>query len=360
VNDRQDVESLLVIGFDGLDYELLCRHGLPCARLLPLFSPVPVTGPAWTSIYTGDSVGAHKVRDCFGLPGFRRYARNEILHQLLWRARLLVGRLGLREPLEETRTYATTSSTYIWDSLGRAGVTVKLVNLPAVLPVREVNGIHVAGWPLDKRRRWYYPDEIGPTIPEDYAEWSDIIQWYEKPVIDRGKIHREKLRKLGWEGARRKTEATSLELAKLFATLPPASFQMVQFSFIDRLGHVFGIQADAERFCYSLVNRIVELLLEQTSPDSFIVVSDHGFQKREHTDCGALAVGGTIAERLKVPSGYTVDVLDIAPTVAAFYGVGHPAEGNNLLGTEPVAGRKSHDEGERNRVIGRMREIGYF
>jgi len=243
---QQNDCKLLVVGFDGLDFELFKAHCRVDLDIVPLHSPVPVTGPAWTSIYTGDGVSTHKVRDCFGLPTFRRYARNEVLHKALWRARQLIGKLGLREPLQECRTYADTSSRYVWDTLGAGGVSVKLVNLPVAAPVRQVNGIHVAGWPIDRRARWHWPDSIGRLIPDDYAELSDIIQWFENPVVDRGKVHRRCLRELGAQRAKDRTRDTCHRLARFFLQLPAAQFQMVQFSFIDRLGHVFGISADTE------------------------------------------------------------------------------------------------------------------
>ena len=353
--------KLLVIGFDGLDFELFqARHKLP-VRVLPLYSPVPVTGPAWTSLYTGDSVSTHKVRDCFGLPALRRYARSEVLHQVLWRSRRLAGKLGLREPLQECRTYADTSSAYVWDTLGEHGVTVKLVNLPVASPVRAVNGVHVGGWPLDKRRRWYWPDDIVDLVPPDYAQCSDIMQWFEEPVVDRARVHRGPLRQMGEAAAREKTRATSQRLADLFVRLPRAQFQMVQFSFIDRLGHVFGIEGEMETFCYGLVRELSEMLLEAVKPESFALVGDHGFRGPEHTDYACLAVGGPLQEELNLPSGYRPDTLDLAPTIAGVFGVDHSCEGNDLRDRSQMQqSRKADDAGERETIIARMREIGYM
>jgi len=358
---QQNDCKLLVVGFDGLDFELFKAHCRVDLDIVPLHSPVPVTGPAWTSIYTGDGVSTHKVRDCFGLPTFRRYARNEVLHKALWRARQLIGKLGLREPLQECRTYADTSSRYVWDTLGAGGVSVKLVNLPVAAPVRQVNGIHVAGWPIDRRARWHWPDSIGRLIPDDYAELSDIIQWFENPVVDRGKVHRRCLRELGAQRAKDRTRDTCHRLARFFLQLPAAQFQMVQFSFIDRLGHVFGISADTEEFCYDLVNSLTEELVAGVSPRGLLVVSDHGFQGQEHTDRACLGVGGSVRARLNLPAAYRADLLDVAPTIAGLFGLEHPCEGNDLgRGDLLEGGRKEADRQEREQIMARMRDIGYF
>ena len=59
--------KVMVIGFDGLDYELFKKRNSRDMLLLPLLAPIPATGPSWTSIYTGDSMARHNIRDVFGL-----------------------------------------------------------------------------------------------------------------------------------------------------------------------------------------------------------------------------------------------------------------------------------------------------
>jgi hypothetical protein len=353
--------KLLVIGFDALDYELFKAHTRLRSDLYPLYSPVPVTGPAWTSIYTGDSVAKHGVREGWGFSSVRRYARSEFGHRAHWFARWLAGRCGLRRREPVLRTYRTTESVYMWDSLGKAGVTVKLVNLPITSPARAVRGVHVAGFPLDLRRRWYWPDSVSALLPQDYAELSDVIQWFEDPVLDRYHVWRGPLHAMGLAAAKEKVRRTAHRLADLFVALPRGDLEMVQFSFIDRLGHAFGIAGETEEFCYALADELVRAVLRGSCPDSMLIVSDHGFQGSEHTSYGCLAINGALAGRVRVPEDYEPSVLDVAPTIAGCFGASHhPCEGNDLTSRRAIAARGAADaDGDRAEIMARMRDVGY-
>jgi len=121
---------LLLIGFDGLDYELFRSCAPDGFEILPLLAPIPVTGPSWTSIYTGDAMATHGVRDVFGLEFRRYYSRNRLVHLFRWHLHNLGLVIRRKPPRRRHKSYETTCSTYLWDTLGRAGLTFKIVNMP--------------------------------------------------------------------------------------------------------------------------------------------------------------------------------------------------------------------------------------
>jgi len=354
-------KNLLVIGFDGLDYELFKNYVRPPFDLLPLYAPVPVTGPSWTSLYTGDSVTTHNVRDVFGLEFRRRYARNDTLHLIRWHLHNLGRLLRGKATHKRFATYATTPSKYLWDTLNAGGVDVKLVNMPITCPVREIKGLHVGGFPLVRRGRWYWPDEIAHQIPDDYIDLVDITHWFQDPERDSHRVWRRAITATGFEANRQRVVDTANRLVDLFCELPPARLQMVQFSFIDRLGHVFGVRDEVERFGYELAGSLVGRLVAGVKPDATMIISDHGFMGDEHTDKGCLAVDATLRPMLQVAEGYTPSVLDIAPTIAAYFGLAHPCEGNDLTaGGNYTTRHDEQDEQEKAEITKRLRALGYM
>ena len=354
-------KKLLVIGFDGLDCELFKKRTPAGMDLWPLYAPIPITGPSWTSIYTGDSVATHGVRDVYGLEFRRRYSRNDALHLLRWHLHNL-GRVLRGKPAHErVATYATTTSRYVWDTLGADGVTAKLVALPITCPVREVNGVQVGGFPVVRRSRWYWPDAIGPDIPHDYPQMVDVPHWFQDPERDSHRHWRQCLRQMGLAEASRRITDYAGRMVELFAALPGGELEMVQFPFIDRIGHVFGIAGQGQEFAYGLVGELIGRLIDLSRPDATLVVSDHGFRGDEHTDYGCLAAGRSIREAIKLPAGYTPSVLDVAPTVAAFFGHAHDCEGNNLLGGgEFVTRRSAQDLEDKAEITERLKDLGYL
>lgn len=354
-------DKLLVVGFDGLDHELFARHNALDLDVHPLYAPIPVTGPSWTSLYTGDSMTTHNVRDVYGLEFRRRYARNDVLHLLRWRLHNL-GRVLRGKPAHKRyATYATTPSTHVWDTLGEAGVRVKIVNMPITCPVRPVHGVHVGGFPLIRRGRWYWPDEIGERIPDEYVDWVDITHWFQDPERDSHRQWRRELTKMGFDEGRRRAGEAADRLAGMFLSLPEARLEMVQFSFIDRFGHVFGVDGEVERWCYAKVGELLGRLIDAADPAGVLVISDHGFQGDGHTDYGVLAAGRAMRDRLRVPDDYTPSVLDVAPTIAAWFGATHDCEGNNLLAEGDYVTRDAEqDAAEKAEITKRLKNLGYL
>ena len=353
--------KLLVMGFDGLDYELFKQRGPAGLEVLPLYSPVPVTGPAWTSIYTGDSTTTHGVRNVYGLETRRRYARNELLHWVGWYGHQLFRLLRFKPLHRRYVTRARTQSKYIWDTLSAAGVRVKVVAMPITCPVRKVNGIHVGGFPVVTRKAWCYPAELSEKVPADYAKWCDIIHCFQDPELHSHRHWKRRLKAMGLEGPKKTLAENTEKLAAFFLSLPGADLEMIQFSFIDRLGHVFGMGGAPEEFCYDMVLRLIRNVGDAVRPEAMMVISDHGFQGDAHTDYGALGLGGTIRDLIHLPAGYTPTVLDVAPTIGGLFGVPHLCEGNDLTGVGPYVTRpREEDEREKADIMGRLRELGYL
>lgn len=353
--------KVLVIGFDALDYELFARHNPMGMQLSPLLAPIPVTGPSWTSMYTGDSVARHGVWNVFGLEFRKRYARSDRTNLLLWHLHNVWRVVTFKWPHKRYATYATTPSKYVWDTLGQAGVTFKIVNMPITCPVREVNGVHLGGFPLITRKRWYFPDSIADQIPADYMQMSDLIQWVAEPEWHSNRRWKRRLEEMGFDTVIRRAEKEAHQMIDLFLKLPAADVEMVQFSFVDRIAHLFSMSGQVEQVCYKLVNTLVSELIERARPESVMIVSDHGAQGKGHTDYGCLALEGQLAETVGIPDGYTASVLDVAPTLAAFLGATHTCEGNDLTVTGDYETRNSQQEQEeKEKMIQHLKDIGYL
>jgi len=357
----EDNHKLLVIGFDALDYGVSRRRPIDGFEIHPLYSPVPATGPGWTSMYTGDSLGAHGVGDVWGLETSRRYARSDWLHNLRFAAHQLARRIRRKPVKPRYASPATTKSTYLWATLGGGGVTTKLVNMPITCPVSPIEGIVLGGFPVLTRTRWYYPGSIGGKIPPEYVRWTDMVHWFQDPERQSHRVWKRGLADLGADAALRRAEDDSRKLIDLFCELPAQQVEMIQFSFIDRIGHITGIDGDIEQRCYDMAAELAAELLERVRPASAMLVSDHGFAGDDHTDLGVWGLAGEIAEKVRIPEGYRPSLLDVAPTVAGFFGLEHPCEGNDLTGGGEITGRTDEqDAAEREDMIRRMRDLGYL
>lgn len=352
--------KLLVIGFDGLDDELFDTRNTLDLDVLPLFSPVPATGPGWTSIYTGDDASTHNIRDVWGMERFRRYARNPILNDVIWYLHQL-GRLTRGKNLRgRYDTRETTRSTYLWDTLNDADLSVRLLNLPITCPARPVQGVHVAGFPLI-HEDWYFPTEIGALIPDDYPAIIDLNQWLQDPQYDAHGVWKRRITKFPRRTIFEKSRRDALQLCDLFDSLPAGDFEMIQFSFCDRFGHVYGVRDETEDVAYALVLGLIERLIDASEPDAVLIVSDHGFQGDEHTDRGVLGLGGAMRDEIDLPDGYVPSVIDVAPTIADVVGTEHVCDGSALTCADELTERPDDPyQDEKMEMLQRMRDIGYM
>ncbi len=353
--------KLLLIGFDGLDYELYKQFRDSDCTLLPSLAPIPVTGPSWTSIYTGDSMATHGVRDVYGFEFRRRYSHNDFVHLARWYIHNFGLMLRRKPALKRWATCQTTGSTHIWRTLSDAGLSLKTIAMPISCHAVEVNGTMISGFPVVDRKQWFYPPSIADKIPADYKELADMVHWFSDPERDKHSYWGDCLRELGIEAAKPRIIETTDRLLEFFISLPAADVEMIQFSFIDRMGHGFDMADEVMEFCYARVNALVRKLTEAREPGSTVIVSDHGFQGDDHTDYGVLALAGEIADRVHIPEGYTPSVLDIAPTLAGFLGTEHPCEGNNLTIESSYVTRNDESEArEKEQMKEHLRNLGYL
>jgi len=366
---------VLVVGFDALDYELFSRFASPGYSIIPLYSPVPITGPAWSSIYTGLSVPNHGISELWGRRKFRYYSRHKSLDDLLWNIRKLAGYMGLKSRMTDYRTYATSGNDFLWDVLSRNGIDCKLFNLPCTYPAREIRGIHVAGFPARGKRKICYPPEIADHIPEDFCKKSDLVQYVSDPYRDSIGSYKPRLEELGFDRVLEIAREDSFELLECFMRLTECPFEMIQFSFIDRIGHVFGLEGEVVEGVYSLVNDILAYVSQRKNCENLLIVSDHGFQPdgsvHGHTYYGVLAWKGSHL-RVEFDLEKEVTVKDFAPTVSALYDLPYDSDGRVVceilddvdleqyarLGSQ-ATGTQDEDE-IRATLERRLRDLGYF
>ncbi len=322
--------KVLVIGFDALDYDLFSRFASQDYSIAPLYSPVPMTGPAWSSIYTGLSVKNHGISEGWARRKAHFYSRHKSLDYLLWNIRKLVGYTGLKSRVVDHKTYATSRDDFLWDVLSRNAIGCKLFNLPCTYPSRKINGIHVAGFPARGKRQICYPPEVVDHIPQDFCRKSDLIQYVSDPYRDNMGDYKPRLEELGLDRVLEIAKKHSFELLECFMRLAEYPFEMIQFSFVDRIGHVFGMENEVLESVYGLVNDILARVSQKKDCENLLIVSDHGFQPGGpvygHTYYGTLAwKGKNVKAEFDLEREATVK--DFAPTVSALYGLPFGSDG---------------------------------
>lgn len=306
---------LLIVGFDALDYHLFEEHAQGGLCVHSLLAETPVTGPSWTTIYTGMGRHRHGVTDLWG----RRFSGLRIRNgtALVHAKEALLGRRDWRDFL--TRTYSTCLVPYIWDYLNKAGVEVGLFNLPITFPPRKVKGFHVSGFPIPPKGSYVYPSKLQKLIPSNYSEMSDMIQWFSNPLRDDVHSWEKPLLNMEFSSVLERIKRDSFALADSFCEMVRTEdFLMIQFSFLDRIGHVYGINEKTEHSLYASVNQLISFLQNRLRPQNLLVISDHGFQSTTHTDEGVFAYTGIDFVHI---DSLRIDTRDITPTVLHLYGI---------------------------------------
>jgi predicted AlkP superfamily phosphohydrolase/phosphomutase len=218
---------LLVIGLDGMDY-FMAKRTIPKHRFKnfrPILKKLLVeethTGPSWASFYTGLDKEAHGVVDGWG--------RN-------------VG---------ESNSYKDIQDYVFWNLLEKAGYDVYTDNLP----------ITPSGFPFAPEKE------------------KDVVNWVHKPSEVTPVFWRQTIRKMSFEDVISKVRTHSLNLID-GKQLENRDLVFVQFSFLDRIGHVFSFKNDDMMMkSYELAYELVDKLFKLTKPQYLIVISDHGFWK---------------------------------------------------------------------------------
>jgi predicted AlkP superfamily phosphohydrolase/phosphomutase len=266
-----------------------------------------LTGPSWTSIYTGQPVEIHMVTDVAG------------------------------RPINNGRTFTTVKEPYIWDILNEHGLSCGVVTMPVTYPARKIKGYMIAGFPSP---RLSFTGDI--AIPEDL-------------IVDHSQVIRcsEIVPGMGYSFHDKYTLDEDIELLKESelkkASLVPRLLQQqevgalfVQYSGLDRIGHELNNYARRgvtykhenilkfydwfDAFC---LPRILDVQAEYR-----VIVSDHGwksYSKGQSTDnsdnlmiWGGHDIGGVVAINgpdIQNKTPIYCRNIDILPTVLDILGL---------------------------------------
>jgi len=299
--------KLLFIGFDALSPQLLFprRDKLPgidalCRKGtwgdLESYCEVPWTGPAWTTIYTGLLPEEHGVIDGWG------------------------------RPIEGSKTFATCEAKYVWDELAEKGLTVGLFNLPVTYPPRPIpKSLSSSNPPQEGEkegcRNWMVSGFPAPDPAKHPVTWPGFLQselvaegdlirrYFTDPIqFFTCKIRGQDEAEMGaWynlaldsgeELVSEVVETVSrhqLQVGLRLFKNHPTDVAFCQFSFLDRIGHLFWFSdSNRERTdrWYRLVDEFVGALMKEHKPENVLIVSDHGFQDCFHLRTGTVIMSG--------------------------------------------------------------------
>jgi len=323
--------KLLYLGFDGLDPEILLKHRGCAARLrdfavLRSFSPVPITGPAWTSLNTGLKVETH----------------------------------GLNEPWgrvkEGSKTFAELPDFFFWNYLNRAGFKCGVMNVPITWPPKVIDGWMVSGPFVPNRKNIcsppdlfdpvkanYYPDMLNEFFEDQYL----CRQWFGRnhfdPLADEPENMSDynspgMLKDIGWKVARDMAAAQSDNRRwgmEMLTLKRPVDCIFYQDSFLDRINH-----AHAYRPCsyesealYDDVEAHIVWYMKRFPAETTIIVSDHGGHSGHHEDHGVFAIKSPSATPLKTES---CNIYDVLPTTLHAMGITPPSVDGRIakIGTD--------------------------
>ncbi|UCH02211.1 MAG: alkaline phosphatase family protein [Candidatus Bathyarchaeota archaeon] len=219
--------KLLILGFDGMDYFMAKETATkyPFKHLKPILNKqitkYSATGPSWASFYTGVGREVHGVIDFWG--------RN----------------IGTSNSFRDIQDHV------FWNIIKKAGYKICVDNLPIT------------------------PD----GFPYTSDKTKDIVNWVYHPLIEGPNLWRKTIKNMNIEELLSRARSDSIKLVsdqKLHSR--DLDLVFLQFSFLDRIGHVFtfkekSIMTKSYFVAYDLLDQVYELV----NPQYFIVTSDHGF-----------------------------------------------------------------------------------
>lgn len=300
--------KLLCLGLDGFDHREWGKHMADLGyQYAVLHSPLPASGPAWTSIYTGMTPAEHGVRDTWGraMPG--------------------------------SKTHADVCNRAVWNLL--PGVSCAICNLPVTDPPSKVDGFMVSGF--YQRPDAYWPPTL--AMPQNWLQLSDLC-WTDG-IADMG-TWRNALYGAGKTYAARWTFSCCDRLLDWFVRAVgdrDIDLGWLAFTYPDRLLHAWPGDPDIFLFIAELTRGIIKRLEQTLAPDAMLIMSDHGFSETEdeHTKQGVIAWRGLQMARTKFTN------WDIAHIVAARFGV-------------TLGGAGAYSEEDIAVINQRLRDLGYL
>ncbi len=352
---------LFFFGLDGASAQIMFHRNLPNIKKLlseSMYRPClaeedyPYTGPSWTSIYTGVSAEEHGVTDLWG--------RN----------------------IEGSESYDTLRDPVIWEMLNHAGMTTGVVHMPMTTCSRSVEGYIISGFPNELDHAGVAA-ELMPLLQA--RDISDLIRltprdrildntWYRnytlEETIDIMKTMVE------W-----KAEAT-----RLLVRTHPVDCLFVQYSMLDRIGHLLNQYLrlrDGKDWSYEPLLELYDWLDDQLDNlldvgadyDLLVITSDHGWPAQAdepytfdgklfgawHSHDGVLIVRdrtGTAAGggRLLEPC-YN---RDVCPTVLALLGEDYEALRQATSPRRQERAQATNDKAAESTIEERLRALGYL
>ena len=330
--------KLLILGLDAAPKRILKNiPALSRYDIQHMLAPVPLSGPSWTSIYTGLPAETHGVVDVLG--------RKRIWKNIA------------------SNNYADVVDRCMWSILERRGIKCALCNLPVATPIiPDVATMHITGFPADPNKL-AYPQELVAGLPLDYLEMCDLAHfgtylgndkvWYDDwpPLIDFRMDH-------SVSAVLDYVMRSSVAIAEQFVhSSRGADLGFLGFTFIDRLGHMYGLTEMMRNGCSAIITAIVDVL-RYAYADNVLIVSDHGFRNERDPDA-SLALeyhesNGVIAlfsncEKFALPDQRFTNT-DVFPLVMQIFGVDEHPRASGLDDMDDV------DE----IVLDRLKGLGYL
>jgi predicted AlkP superfamily phosphohydrolase/phosphomutase len=279
----------LLIGLDGATFDVLdplMREGvMPCLRRLTetgarstLYSTVPaLTPPAWTSLVTGRSPGAHGVFDFF-----RKNTADSLYFGFL--------------------TSRDVESPTIWSLASDAGLRSTILNFPLTFPPPRILGHIIPGgfMPWRQLRLGCHPSELFDELralprfnPRELA-----LDMSEEAKAIEGCAEEEYE---PWIDMHIRRERQWVDIAAYLANKEPSQFTAVLFDGVDKIQHLcwrfidprmtsalgsdweHRVSAKCREYFSELDRRIEELVGLVENQASIVVASDHGFGPQVRT-----------------------------------------------------------------------------
>jgi predicted AlkP superfamily phosphohydrolase/phosphomutase len=248
--------KLLIIGLDGLDYELFKETRPKGYRIKKTLSSFPWTLPGWSSIYTGKP----------------------------WT--YLPVELSTWEYFFQEGGFNIVTDKVFWEIMNEYGLSVELMNLPVTYPPRPVDKYIVCGFPVEDIRKaddYTYPAEMINKLPPYFLSRSDIV--YMGPGLNA----EQWIRYLRGFSIKEITQYIKEDTELILDTFidfhdPEVDLAFVQFSHIDRLGHISAKKLLP--FAYELTNDIINKLEDNIEADNILLIGDHGLQYSEKDGYG--------------------------------------------------------------------------
>lgn len=301
--------KLLYIGFDGLDPFIVRDTGiLKDFHIINSYSPVPWTGPAWTSLNTGL------------LP------KNHGIHDLM----------GRKKEGTNNKTFAEMNDIYFWDYLNRAGLTCGVMNIPITWPPKVIKSWMVSGVPYSNDRgKISYPKNLLEKYWDDYHIHLGSILAELNGEKTQGHL---RARQLGFDKTFNLWEDISFKRVDILLKIlkeHPVECVFYQDSDVDILNHFFKIKRGVSyiKDIYSHVDKLVDCLCQKIKAENIVIVSDHGGSggkhenaKKNNKDVSFGVFGIKASKKINIEKTDECVITDVLPTTLYCMGLNKALE----------------------------------